>query len=67
MKMIHIITFLLGTKPFCRKMKPIVEEETRDWMVYSDSDWAWDVENQISVTVSLTQGNKYSYKKLCPI
>jgi hypothetical protein len=48
--MIKMMRFVLDTKDTCLKLKPNSDDENLDLDVYSDSDWAEDVENHISVT-----------------
>jgi hypothetical protein len=49
-EMLRVIKFVLDTKSFCLKIEPKIEEEDWDLVVYSDSDWAGDTENRISIT-----------------
>jgi hypothetical protein len=49
-EMIRAIIFVLDTKDSCLRLKPNLDDENRDWVVYSDSDWIRDTENRISVT-----------------
>ena len=49
-EMLRVIKFVLDTKLFCLKLNPIHESEEWDLVCYSDSDWAGDPENRISVT-----------------
>ena len=49
-EMLRVIRFVLDTKLYCLKMEPKKDEEDWNLMVYSDSDWAGDTENRISIT-----------------
>jgi hypothetical protein len=49
-EMIRVISFVLDTRDTCLKLKPNLDDENWDLVVYSDTDWAGDVENRISVT-----------------
>jgi hypothetical protein len=49
-EIIRVIKFLLDTRNFCLKLKLNLDNENWDLVVYNDSDWAADVENQIIVT-----------------
>jgi len=49
-EMLRTIKFVLDTKDYCLKMNPIHDGETWDLVSYSDSDWAGDPENRVSVT-----------------
>jgi hypothetical protein len=49
-EMIRVIRFVLDTRDTCLKLKPNLDGENWDLVIYSDSDWATDIENQIIVT-----------------
>jgi hypothetical protein len=49
-EMLRTVKFVLDTKDYCLKMNPIYENEEWDLVSYSDSDWAGNPENRISVT-----------------
>ena len=46
----RVIKFVLDTKDYGLKLEPKMEEEEWDLVVYSDSDWAGDPENRVSIT-----------------
>jgi hypothetical protein len=48
--MLRVIKFVLETKDYCLKLNPVLENEEWDLVSYSDSDWAGNPENRISVT-----------------
>jgi hypothetical protein len=52
-EMIRVIKFVLDTRITCLRLKPNLDDENWDLMVYSDSEWARDVENRISATTFL--------------
>ena len=47
---LRVIKFILYTQLFCSKMEPKKEEEDWNLVVYSESNWAGDTENFISIT-----------------
>jgi hypothetical protein len=49
-EMLRVTKFVLNTESYCLKIEPKASEENWDLVVYSDSDWAGDTENQISIT-----------------
>jgi hypothetical protein len=49
-EMLRVIKFVLDTKNYCWKLNPVFENEEWDLVSYSDSDWAGNPENRISVT-----------------
>jgi hypothetical protein len=49
-KMIRVIIFVLDTRDTCLKLEPNLDDESWDFVLYSDSDWTGDVGNWISVT-----------------
>ena len=49
-EMLRVIKFVLDTKDYCLKLNPVFENEEWDLVSYSDSDWAGNPENRISVT-----------------
>jgi hypothetical protein len=48
--MLRVTKFVLDTESYCLKIKPKAIEENWDLVVYSDSNWAGDTENQISIS-----------------
>jgi hypothetical protein len=48
-EMVRVIRSMLDTRDTCLKLKPNLIDKNWDLVVYSDSDWARDVENYISV------------------
>jgi hypothetical protein len=49
-EMFRVVKFVLDTKDYCLKLNPVFENEEWDLVLYSDSDWAGNPENRISVT-----------------
>jgi hypothetical protein len=49
-EMLRVTKFVLDTESYCLKIEPKASEENWDLVVYSDSDWAGDTENRISIT-----------------
>jgi hypothetical protein len=49
-KTIRVIRFVLNTRDTCLKLKPKMDDENWDLVVYSDIYWPGNVENQICVT-----------------
>jgi hypothetical protein len=49
-EMLRVTTFVLDTESYCLKIELKAREEDWDLVVYSDSNWAGDTENQISIT-----------------
>jgi hypothetical protein len=49
-EMLRVVKFVLDTKDYCLKLNPVFENEEWDLLSYSDSDWAGNPENRISVT-----------------
>jgi uncharacterized membrane protein len=48
-EMLRVVKFVLDTKDYL-KLNPICENEERDLVSYSDSNWAGNPETRISVT-----------------
>jgi hypothetical protein len=49
-ELMWVIKFVLDTKDHALKIEPRIDEEEWDLVVYSDSDWAGDPDDRISVT-----------------
>jgi len=49
-KRIYVIKCVMDEMTIYSKMKPNLEEEIWDLLAYSNSEWAGDVKNRISVT-----------------
>jgi hypothetical protein len=49
-EMLRLTKFVLDTESYCLKIKPKASNENWDLVVYSDSDWAGDTGNRISIT-----------------
>ena len=49
-ELMRVIKFVLDTKNHALKIEPKMDEEEWDLVVYSDSDWAGDPDNRISIT-----------------
>jgi hypothetical protein len=49
-EMLRVTKFVLDTESYCLEIEPKASEENWDLVVYSDSDWAGDTENRISIT-----------------
>jgi hypothetical protein len=49
-EMLRVVKFVLDTKDYCLKLNPVFENEEWDLASYSNSDWAGNPENRISVT-----------------
>jgi hypothetical protein len=49
-EMLRVVKFVLGTNNNYLKLNPICENEDWDSLSYSNSDWAGNPENRISVT-----------------
>jgi hypothetical protein len=48
--MIRVIRFVLDTRDTCLKLKRNLDDENWDLVIYSDGDWAEDIEDRISMT-----------------
>jgi hypothetical protein len=49
-EMLRVTKFVLDTETYCLKIEPKARKENWDVVVYSDSNWAGDTENWISIT-----------------
>jgi hypothetical protein len=49
-EMLRVVKFVIDTKNFCLKIRPITEVKNWSLKVFSDSDWAGDSESRISIT-----------------
>jgi hypothetical protein len=49
-ELMQVIKFVLDTKSHALKIEPRIDEEEWDLVVYSDSDWAGDPDDRISIT-----------------
>jgi hypothetical protein len=48
--MLRVMKFVVDTKQYCLKMRPIEEGKDWDLVPYCNSDWAGDAETRISFT-----------------
>jgi hypothetical protein len=48
--MLRVMKFVVGTKQYCLKMRPIEEGKDWDLVSYCNSNWAGDAETKINVT-----------------
>jgi hypothetical protein len=53
-EMLRVTKFVLNTESFCLKIEPKADEKDWDLVVYSNSDWVRDTENQIIITGFIT-------------
>jgi Reverse transcriptase (RNA-dependent DNA polymerase) len=49
-EMLRVVKFVIDTKNFCLKIRPITKVKNWSLKVFSDNDWAGDSESRISIT-----------------